>query len=71
MTMTSPALGARAWGLNRISRAIALWFARLREKRRIRREHAGLASLPDHMLRDMGLDRHVGRPKRTTPPMWR
>ncbi|WMS41884.1 hypothetical protein RDV64_17700 [Acuticoccus sp. MNP-M23] len=54
-----------------LARVLKIWIASGRGRLRVRREMAALSDIPDHLLRDLGIEEHSERRKRPVPPTWR
>lgn len=53
-----------------LARMLKIGIAHCRDRSRIRREMASLADLPDHLLRDMGIEEQIARRIRSLSPGW-
>ncbi len=59
MTTTFSNVGAGRRRISRFAHGLRKWLEDADEKRRIRREMEELSRLPEHLLRDMGLERYA------------
>ena len=71
MTMISLNAGAGRRRISRIADDVRRWVESAGKRRRIRREMRELSRLPDHLLRDMGLEHHAAPRDAAVPLFWR
>jgi len=71
MTMISSNAGAGRRRVPRIAVDIRRWVESAGERRRVRREMRELSQLPDHLLRDMGLEQYAAPRDAAVLLIWR
>lgn len=71
MTMISSNAGAGRRQVSRLADDFRLWAESAGERRRIRREMRELSQLPDHLLRDMGLEQYAAPRDAEVQLFWR
>lgn len=58
--LTNVGIGRR-W-LSRFAEVVSGWIVNIREWQRLRHERRGLSQLPNHLLRDVGLEQYAEPP---------
>jgi uncharacterized protein YjiS (DUF1127 family) len=71
MTTPSTNAGSLARQRNGVLQRVGRWISDMKVRKRLRRERAELARLPQHLLRDMGLEHCAPDPTPDVIMFWR